>query len=49
MVGQVRTDLLFEILDRLHKANITLISPVHISQVAQPATTADDDLSLFKT
>lgn len=49
MVGQVRTELLFEILDRLHKANITLISPVHISQVAQPATTADDDLSLFKT
>ena len=49
MVGQVRTDLLFEILDRLHKANISLISPVHISQVAQPASSSEDDLNLFKT
>ena len=48
MVGQVRTELLFEILDRLHKANITLISPVHISQVPQQANSSDDDLNLFK-
>ncbi len=49
MVGQVRTELLFEILDRLHKADITLISPVHISQVPQKSASGEDDLDFLKS
>ena len=52
MVGQVRTELLFEILDRLHQAEITLISPVHISQFGateQEPTPTKDQTDMFKT
>lgn len=35
MVGQVRTELLFEILDRLHKANIPLTTPLSVSHISQ--------------
>lgn len=53
MVDQVSSDLLFEILDRLHKAEITLISPVHISTVnnnlQQTTTVSQDNLDVFRS
>ena len=54
LVGQVRTELLFDILDRLHQAEITLINPVHINQLAsigdaQQAAPTKDNTDLFKT
>ncbi|SUA66327.1 DUF3772 domain-containing protein [Oligella urethralis] len=33
MVGKIRSELLFEILDRLHQAEINLISPVPVDQI----------------
>lgn len=50
-VGQVRTELLFEILDRLHQAEITLINPVHISQLGtgeQQSPPMKDQADMFK-
>lgn len=53
LVGQVRTELLFEILDRLHQAEITLINPVHINQIntamqqSSPPTT--NQVDMFKS
>lgn len=52
LVAQIRTELLFEILDRLHEAEINLINPVHINQLSaetpllQPSNKPED---MFKT
>ncbi|MDO5668243.1 MAG: DUF3772 domain-containing protein [Alcaligenaceae bacterium] len=52
LVAQVRTELLFEILDRLHQAEINLIKPVHISQLGvgetQQAPPTKDNTDIFK-
>lgn len=51
LVGQVRTELFFEILERLHQAEITLINPVHINQFSsgvQQSPPAKDQVDMFK-
>ncbi len=51
LVGQVRTELLFEILDRLHQAEINLINPVHINQLntgVQQSPITNNQVDMFK-